>query len=554
MNRVSLLALIGAYGVAVVNVSADVTGTINGAANVKPISPLIYGSNQGSVPRTVDRLGGNRWTAYNWENNASNAGSDYLFQNDNYMVRNASSANQARPGYAMLPTLQAAAAAGRATVLTVPMAGYASADKLGGGDVRNSGANYLSTRFNQVLPTKPGGNFPLTPNLTDDFVYQDEFVNWVNANKTPGQQVIYNLDNEPDLWSNTHAAIHPTSVTYQELADKSIAYATAIKNVSPDAKVIGAVNYGWAGYRTLQGASDANGRDFQVYFLQRMKAADAAAGRRLVDALDFHYYPEAQGQNASNVATRIITNDTSPGVAAARMQAPRSLWDSSYVESSWITRDSLRPGDKAVRLLPRTQTLIDTHNPGMKSAITEYNFGGGDHISGGIAQADAIGAFGENGLYAANWWDLNTGSRFTNAAMRMYLNYDGQGGQFGNTSVGSTVSDDAATSVYAAIDSATGRLTLVLINKSASAQTANLSLANLGAYTGGQAYQFNGSSAVINGVVQIARLADLTLANPNALSFSMSPLSVTTIVLVPEPTAVAGLAVVGSMLLRRRQR
>ena len=39
--------------------------------------------NTGAPPQlTFDRDGGNRWTAYNWETNASNAGSDYLYEND----------------------------------------------------------------------------------------------------------------------------------------------------------------------------------------------------------------------------------------------------------------------------------------------------------------------------------------------------------------------------------------------------------------------------------------------------------------------------------------
>src|SRR2546423_1633597 len=72
---------------------AAVTVSVN-AANKHPISPYIYGINIASklegVPTalTLDRSGGNRWTAYNWETNASNAGSDYLYQNDNSMGSN----------------------------------------------------------------------------------------------------------------------------------------------------------------------------------------------------------------------------------------------------------------------------------------------------------------------------------------------------------------------------------------------------------------------------------------------------------------------------------
>jgi len=70
--------------------AADVTITVDSNLTTQ-ISPWIYGLNfytgvTGAPSRlTVDRAGGNRWTAYNWETNASNAGSDYFYQNDNYL-------------------------------------------------------------------------------------------------------------------------------------------------------------------------------------------------------------------------------------------------------------------------------------------------------------------------------------------------------------------------------------------------------------------------------------------------------------------------------------
>jgi len=56
-----------------------------------PVSPFVYGHNHpqwekfGWTP-TISRAGGNRLTAYNWETNASNAGSDWQHQNDNLMA------------------------------------------------------------------------------------------------------------------------------------------------------------------------------------------------------------------------------------------------------------------------------------------------------------------------------------------------------------------------------------------------------------------------------------------------------------------------------------
>src|SRR5579862_910665 len=65
----------------------DVTVAVD-PSNKHPISPYIYGINNASIiddlpiALTLDRAGGNRATAYNWETNASNAGKDYLYQND----------------------------------------------------------------------------------------------------------------------------------------------------------------------------------------------------------------------------------------------------------------------------------------------------------------------------------------------------------------------------------------------------------------------------------------------------------------------------------------
>ena len=66
-----------------------VTFNINTGNDQHPISPLIYGSNGQSSDWdqniTGRRLGGNRLTGYNWENNYSNAGTDYINESDNYL-------------------------------------------------------------------------------------------------------------------------------------------------------------------------------------------------------------------------------------------------------------------------------------------------------------------------------------------------------------------------------------------------------------------------------------------------------------------------------------
>ncbi len=489
--------------------------TVDLNAESRPISPYIYGVNAhlGKISSgTLVRLGGNRWTAYNWENNASNAGADWHHQNDGYLCESDA------PGQAVRPAVEAAGRADQALIVTIPMAGYVSADKKPEGDV-NQTPDYLSTRFHVSKPKKDGP-LSLKPDTSDAVVYQDEFVHWIerSARVTPTQPIFYSLDNEPDLWSHTHPRIHPDKVTYAEVVERTRDYAAAIKDVKPEAMVFGPASYGWNGYRTLQDAPDGNGRFFLEYYLQEMKKAEATGGRRLLDVLDVHWYPEARGGDGEGV--RIIEKDASPAVAAARVQAPRSLWDPTYTERSWITERSLH---EPIALLPRLQKMIDQNYPGTKLAITEYNYGGCDDISGAIAQADALGIFGRYGVFAAAWWDLDQGSRYTKAAFDMYLNYDGKGSRFGDRSMPATTDDIESSAIYASTSSTDPAIvTLVLINRSAQPIDAQIEMKSSMKFNAVDAYQLTGDAPTIHS------LGRSKLAQPNTLSRTLLPMSVVT--------------------------
>lgn len=486
--------------------------------NVKSISPFIYGVNEplegAYANSTLQRLGGNRWTAYNWENNASNAGSDYFFQNDDYFPGGNT------PGGALIGPLKNSSDHKAGTLVTIPINGYVAADKLGGGDVRNSGADYLETRFNQEVARK-GSAFSLTPNTADDFVYADEFVNWIKTKypygqTDPSRPIFFSLDNEPDLWAETHEAIHPDPVTYAELVQKTIAHARAIKDVVPGGKVFGPVNYGFTGYVNLQFAPDAGGRDFQEFYLQQLKQAEATYGKRLVDVLDVHWYPEAKGGGV-----RITGSQTSAAVVTARLQAPRSLWDPTYVEDSYISNDYF---GGPIKLLPWLKAKIDNNYPGTKLAMTEYNYGGGQHISGGIAQADVLGIFGRDGLFAANEFRLQSNESFIAAAFEMFRNFDGAGGAFGNLSVKATTDNVFGSSVYASIDSVHRNvMTLVAINKTGSAQSSVMQLAHVPAGATADVYRLTSAAA------DPKHAFKTTIANPASFSYSMPAYSVSTI-------------------------
>jgi hypothetical protein len=540
--------------------------TVNSGASVKAISPWIYGTNFSGVPdATLNRIGGNRLTGYNWENNASNAGSDWYHHSDFGM---ASGANDP-PGTAFRGAIQNAAASGQAVLVTVPMAGYVAADGNGTVDETEIAP---SPRWKEVVPKKstiyPGTSLSTSPNKSDGYVFTDELTNWVEDFKEPTQSVFYSLDNEVGLWGEalppgwqsgeeprwwenppfpgvspdpgrTHPTIHPYNPGFAELRDKTIAHAGAIKDVDPDAIVFGGVGYGWTDFTNLSGAPDAvtnpshPGGDqtgemhYHEWLLQQVRTAEIVQGRKLMDVLDLHWYTEvyADGQ-------RITGDVATPAAVAARVQATRSLWDPTYGynasnptlgENSWIAQWGTQG---PIKLLSRVQRDVDDFNPGTKIAITEYNYGGNNHISGAIAQADALGIFGREGLFAASIWG---GGSYINAAFNMYLNYDGAGGTFGDTSVDADTSNVANSAVYASVDSTDpNRMIVVAINRTGSAQTTGIAVTHDRVFDHAEVYQLTSASA--NSV----RGADMELDLLNAFQYTMPAYSVTTLVLVSD--------------------
>ncbi|MGV3615459.1 MAG: glycoside hydrolase family 44 protein [Fimbriimonas sp.] len=426
------------------------------ATRQTPISPYIYGANHPDweklkTPFTVARQGGNRMTAYNWETNASNAGNDWRNQNDAYL-----GATDA-PGWTVKNFLDPAQKHGAAAIVTVPTAGYVAADK-GPEDDVNKTPDYLNKRFHRSLPRKPGGKFAFPPDVKDKAVYQDEFVAWLQKAKSPKTPVWFSLDNEPDIWASTHSRIVPKAPGYADIIANNMEFAAAIKAVAPDTKIFGPANYGWQGFRTFQNAPDANGRDFLDVYLTSMRSFERAGGRRLLDAVDIHWYPEARGDGV-----RIVMGGDKPGTAPARIQAPRSLWDPTYVEDSWIAESI---GKKPIVLLPGLTKQIERNYPGTKLAITEYDFGGGKHVSGTLAQADVLGAFGRYGVWTACHWGISDDRPATLAGFRAFLNFDGQGAKFGDRGLAVSGETPAENSVYAALDAKDGkRLTAVIVNK-----------------------------------------------------------------------------------------
>jgi hypothetical protein len=170
---------------------------------------------------------------------------------------------------------------------------------------------------------------------------------------------------------------------------------------------------------------------------------------KLIDILDVHYYPQAANVGFDKGgATDRLTN-------ALRIRSTRSLWDPSYVDESWI--------EDRIELIPRLRRWVSANAPGIPLALGEYSFGAAEHQSGGLAQAEALGRFGTEGLAAAFYWFLPPKDSPAYWAFRAYRNFDGKGARFLDLSV-PVVSQASNASLFVSRSEKGDHLVAVLLN------------------------------------------------------------------------------------------
>ena len=505
--------------------------TIETNNHIGKISPYIYGAqafnNEEGTNLTALRQGGNRWTGYNWEINVSNAGEDWFNHSDYYLGEGSEFAG------ALLPYGEECKTHSYYCIVTLQMAGYVSADADG---TVNESETAPSSRWKAVQSFK---NQPLslTPDIHDDAVYMDELVNYLIHQfgpSTAGGIKAYSLDNEPALWDNTHPRIHPTPPTSQKLVERSVELAKAIKSVDPEADIFGPALYGYSAFHSLDDDNwetlNNNQYDWYIdYYLDEMKKASDDAGFRLLDVLDIHWYPEAQGSGI-----RIIddNNINDPNLFEARMQAPRSLWDSTYAEESWISKwmtpkqpvqNWSDPEPGPINLLQKLFHSIDAYYPDTKLAITEYHYGSNNFVADGIAQADFLGIAGRFDVFmTSKWYNYDN---YVLSGFQIYRNYDGQNSTFGDIAVPANSSNVEALTSYASISEELNKLYIIAINKKDETASVTFDLGSTAFSENVEAWGFQ------NNQPKIARLNEAAVLDADGFRFNLPALSVTHLIL-----------------------
>ncbi len=451
---------------------AVVTVKIDLAKNRHAISPLVYGSSfamkDGAGYRNpLHRFGGNSTTRYNWKLNCDNRAADWFFQS----IAN----DDPTPGAAVSRFIEDSKAAGSLPMITIPCIGWVAKIKPDRSKLWSySVAKYGAQEKTDSQWNPDSGNGKRTdgseitdndPNDANQRVTPELFRPWVKsmAAKVP----YFVLDNEPGIWQGTHRDVQPKGVTLDDLYEKLRSTAAMIKAEAPKSQVCGPEEWGWTGFlysgadsqwAGKNGWNTANmpdrkahgGVDAMPYLLSRFAAEQKKTGKRLLDVFTLHFYPQG-GEHG---------DDTSEQMQRRRNRSTRALWDPTYTDETWI-KDT-------VKLIPRMKAWRDTSYPGTKLGLTEYSWGADNHINGATTQADILGILGREGLDLACRWVSPGKDSPTYKAFQLYRNADGKGLGFGDTSVACTTPNPDDFSAFAATDSKTKQVTVMLVAKASS--------------------------------------------------------------------------------------
>ncbi|TFK42363.1 glycoside hydrolase family 44-domain-containing protein [Crucibulum laeve] len=431
-----------------------------------PINPMVYGVNFPTSASyiqhlgvTISRWGGNAVTAYNPFGGFTNAGNDWYFEN-----RASDSADD---------WIGWVGAAGSQSLVTIPALDWVSKDATSYSYPKTAFPDqqkfdpYNADAGNGLLPN---GSYP-NPSPDQHNVYTPWNTSlaqqWLTGLKNKPN--IVTIDNEIEIASSTHQDMHPDPIGYDEELSRVVNFGKAAKAVLPDVLVAAPSTCSWWFYWTSTiGYTDNaahNNIDFIPWFLAEMKKVETSYGKRLLDYLDIHYYFQAD------------TSANDDAAKALRLRATRSLWDTGYVDESWVGSDPQNHqwNPTSINLIPRMKTLIAQNYPGTKLSISEWSSTNDADITGGLVTVDVLGLFGKYGVDAATYWA--TPDELGPVGLAYWL-YRGYGVHFGSSSaqVNLASPNPDTQGVYAGTEG--GKLTLVIVNKNPSTPVA-FDLANV---------------------------------------------------------------------------
>jgi len=348
---------------------------------------------------------------------------------------------------------------------------------------------------------------------------------WLDPNGLgldPNQFLYWNMDNEPEIWSGTHDDVYPQQPPVEDFMQMYFAVAKKARARFPRIKLVGPVTANeWQWYNWDNNRIRADGRYYGwlEYFIKRIAEEQQASGVRLLDVLDIHFYP-SESKPEDIVQLHRVWFDESYDYPGAN--GVRRLGASGYDRS--ITKEYI---------LTRCRRWLDQYmdpNHGVTLGVTEMGINGDNPNVTAVWYASTLGVFADEGVEMFLPWSWKVGmwevlhllSRYSQA-IRVEASSD----------------NDELVSAYASVNADLSAMTVVLVNRSLSANTnVNLAVANFPLVrTEYEVLRLSGlpSAETFHSHTDNALQEDAVTVENGAMSLTLPPLSVSAVLLWNEP-------------------
>ena len=516
-------------GLSIISAKAQIQIAVNPTQEIKEISPYIYGRNNNlsDDPSNATKSstwqlykdaglkffresGGNNSTKYNWKKKLSSHPDWYnnVYAHDWDYAANSLQAN--------MPEAKG--------MWAFQLLGYvAKTNAYNFNDWGYNGSQWWSGVTNNWC----GGGGPTTGNGDPNLYLQPWpadstaaiLTHWFDDLNFNREQFQYwNMDNEPECWNSTHDDIMPQAISAEDYIQRYVDVATRVRALYPDIKIVGPVftnEWQWYNWQNNDAVTDpSSGKKYcwAEYFIKRIAEIEAQTGIRLLDVLDFHFYPSSD--ETGTLQLYRVFYDTSYNFPGANgLYRVNGGWDTS-IKQEYIFKRA-------------TDWLNQYMGPdnGVTMGMSEFGAINNDPNVVAVSYASMLGTFAQNNVEIFAPWDWYVGQW---EVLHLFTHYTG------TIAVGSTSSQDNVVSAYSSVNDGRDMLSVVLVNRDATNnQSVNVSLGNVSFPngTGVSCYQLSNlpSSETFVSDTRNALNQSATTINNNSVALTLPKLSVTVI-------------------------
>jgi hypothetical protein len=509
---------------------------INIDLSVQPhqVSPLIYGRNnslsgnpgsgftpewtrlKGARVRFFREGGGNNSTKYNWRRKLSSHPDWYnnVYANDWDFAAQSLQANI--PDAQGMWSFQLIGKAAKTNASNFDDWGYNSSqwwsgvqqNLAGGGVVNSAGGGDALTEGNPDLYLE---------NWTADSTVAI-LDHWFNDLALDKDQLVYwSMDNEVEIWEGTHDDVMPAQISSEAFMQRYFEVAKKARAKFPNIKLLGPVPanewqwYNWPGGITQGGKK----YPWLEYFIKRIAEEQQVSGIRLLDVLDIHFYPGSASASEVVQFHRVYFDKNYVFPQANGVKNVTGSWDNSQTKEY---------------IFERCKAWLEKYigpEHGVTFGVSETGIPFINSSTTAVWYASTLGEFmkhPEMEIFAP--WTWQTGMW---EVLHLFSRYNK------DSFVSASSSEEEFVSAYPTINEAGDSLTVVLVNRSVN-QTKTVQLSFNGYDLSDESFQtlklsnLSGSETFVSHSNNALQESSVTPAG-NALSVSLSPMSVTSVLL-----------------------